>query len=87
MTRAEVIYEIEDFNEYSPNNNPTRIVNEIYDDFESKVCTNCEYHNGKLMICENYSNNRMKDGGVSTEKGSYLMADNDFGCNKFERID
>ena len=52
------------------------IIEEIFDDFESRVCKNCKHFTsfGKKMgigICSNFTKN--------------INVANDFGCNRFER--
>jgi len=47
-------------------------IDEIYDDFESRICKNCEYYKNGICVCDN----------------SLLVAyavDKDFGCNKFKK--
>ena len=49
------------------------LIDKIYDDFESRVCENCEYYS-RIGSCEN--------------KESYCfdqLVYDDFGCNRFER--
>jgi hypothetical protein len=75
-------FKVEDFNEYSPNNNPTRIVNEIYDDFESMTCDNCEYY------CT-VGNDECLEPEVREMLSAYgeypATPINGFGCNRFKR--
>lgn len=60
------------------------ILDKIYDDFESKTCERCIFHDKNLMICKNHSLNLMKDGGELLHNGMFLNVDNDFSCNKWE---
>ena len=47
------------------------IVSQIYDDFESRVCKNCEYYDSKYNICDALN----------------LVLPEEFGCNKFQRVE
>ena len=44
------------------------VIDNIYDDFESRICENCRYSNPVSYICQ--------------ELGG-LQLDKDFGCNQF----
>ena len=48
----------------------TRLVNDIYDDFESRVCSNCK-HKSDSSLCSV---------GIVYDN----TTDNTFGCNKFQ---
>ena len=58
------------------------LIDEIYDDFESRTCENCKYFidekGTKLQFC-----NARTVGGIIGWNGY----GKDFGCNKFERKD
>ncbi len=58
-----------------------KLINKIYDDFESRTCENCKYfideRNTRLQFC-----NARTEGGIIGWNGY----GKDFGCNKFERI-
>ena len=51
------------------------IVNEIFDDFENRICRNCKYliRTKKGLLCSHPINY------------DYIITDESFGCNKFER--
>ena len=51
-----------------------KIVNKIYDDFESRTCNNCVYYNSM-----NESSGLCEHLGLPE-----LGVDSDFGCNKWE---
>ena len=70
VIKAEVLLEVDNFLDNENDfNNIKKLINKIYDDFENKVCKNCE-HQTKL-ICKKLQN---------------LFGEN-FGCNRFERIE
>ena len=57
------------------------IVDEIYDDFESRVCKNCKYaekhENGDEHKCEILM--------ATTQEEAKKLIEVGFGCNRFER--
>ena len=66
--------------EWIPHFDEEKFVNEIYDDFESRTCENCNYFidekGTKFQFC-----NASTEGGIIGWNGY----GKDFGCNKFER--
>ena len=60
------------------------LVDEIYNDFESRTCENCEY-NELLNSGENACSNDYMVAEFNTYPQYPLIVDSDFGCNKFER--
>lgn len=65
MTREEAI----EFS-YTQGNGDDSTVHEIYDDFESRTCSNC---------------NLWGSCSIKLEDDSYVYFDKDFGCNQFKR--
>ena len=57
------------------------IIEEIFDDFESRVCKNCKYvgkhENGDEHKCEILM--------ATTREEAEKLIDEKFGCNRFER--
>lgn len=49
-----------------------KFINKLYNDFESRTCSNCEYFRASLRFCSK-----------SVSINGYT--DKDFGCNKFKR--
>jgi len=51
------------------------IVDEVYNDFESRICKNCKYFIKikKRLLCSHPINY------------DYIITDENFGCNRFER--
>ncbi len=51
------------------------IVNEIFDDFENRICRNCKYFikTKRELLCSNPVNY------------DYIITNKNFGCNRFER--
>ena len=78
MTREKVLQIIENMHGNIHLNTKAMIkqlINEIYDDFESRVCGNCEHFNNFYKTC------RMGYAFcIATKK-----VREDFGCNKFKR--
>ena len=83
MTREEAIYKVNnqvfeadyDTGLVMYPDSAVRIIKEIYDDFESRVCGNCEHFNNFYKTC------RMGYAFcIATKK-----VREDFGCNKFKR--
>ena len=55
-----------------------KLIDEIFDEFESRVCKNCKHFKSKSGLCGLWEN------GVMNE-ASFFNVDEDFGCNRFER--
>ena len=53
----------------------TNLINQIYDDFDSRICKNCKYW--KKYVNTSLCNEGTLDFIIETNE--------DFGCNKFER--
>jgi len=51
------------------------LIDEIYEEFESRVCANCEYLR-MFDICNN----------IDSYAYDCHISDLEFGCNKFERV-
>ena len=86
MTRKQALYEIEDYDEFSPNKNPSRIVNEIFDYFEkrnevwatiTRICKNCIHYTHNK-----YPDQSECDEGISMDEDINILEPN-FGCNMF----
>ena len=94
MTREEALYEIEDYDEFSPNKNPSRIVNEIFDYFETEIYSflpvfKCvDYSSKTCKDCNSYTHNKYPDQAYCDEGVSMdddiNMLEPDFGCNMFK---
>ena len=97
MTREEALKEREE-NYYSTigQENTTddveELINKIYDDFESRVCKNCEYirypkdktYEGKAKCMKNCSSSTTAV-IINGDYFEYTIVEPNFGCNKFER--
>ncbi len=59
-----------------------KLINRIYDDFESRVCKNCKYYNPAHKVCENRKNIQPFE---IDNKYVNIFTDGNFGCNRFER--
>jgi len=62
-------------------NNAITIINEIYGNFENRVCENCKHCFNSYFGLPGYfcGNDRTK-----SILGRYPVVDKDFGCNRFE---
>ena len=60
------------------------VINQIYDEFESRTCDNCRYRQtnnaNDMYWCINQY-------GANKYRNMDIRVDLDFGCNKFERKD
>jgi len=57
-------------------NNIFKLINKIYNDFESRTCKNCsQYKDGKCRIFQ----------GAKCKYTLDVIDDKNFGCNRFER--
>ena len=78
MIRSEALLEVDNFLDNENDfNNIRKLINKIYDDFESRVCKNCKYFvecNDGYHYCNNINNTGLN--GIITP---------DFGCNRFEK--
>lgn len=66
----------EEAKEYYKNIASPYVINEIYDDFESRTCENCKYcidDGSSGYVCKGMSD------------VIHISSIDDFGCNKFER--
>ena len=80
MTREEAIYKVNnqvfeadyDTGLVMYPDSAERIIKEIYDDFESRVCKNCFYYFEETCVCD--------ESPLVTE-----IVDENYGCNKFKR--
>ena len=80
MTREEAIYKVNnqvfeadyDTGLVMYPDSAVRIIKEIYDDFESRVCKNCFYYFEETCVCD--------ESPLVTE-----IVDENYGCNKFKR--
>ena len=58
------------------------LVNDIYDDFESRTCENCKhYSSGYCPANVFYIYNEL----IDKDEEIHLQCNKDFGCNKFEK--
>lgn len=72
MTREEALEGYEDDTRSMSKDYWTReIINEIYDDIESRICSNCVYY-------------KMTEGGYTCSLSTSYQ-EPDYGCNKFIR--
>jgi hypothetical protein len=73
MTREEVFFEVlkNRDGEVIEYGKVYEIINEIYDDFESRVCKNCFYYFEGTCVCD--------ESPLVTE-----IVDENYGCNKFK---
>lgn len=78
MTRDEAIYELGSAREgYLLKD----MINEIYDDFESRTCGNCVYYIPQKSICNNLHNEQIYQLPIRTD---LMQVTKNFGCNKFK---
>ena len=63
---------------YEQGNGDDLVVDEIYDDFESRICGNCKHWNKQVRMCDN------KDSFAYDAKATVVQGDS---CNKFEEKD
>ena len=55
------------------------LIDEIYDEFEDRICKNCKYYfDGR---CENHRVDEMID--PNSEFDYYIEVEKNFGCNRF----
>lgn len=82
MTREEAHNKMYDVwsDEIHYRSKPTDVMNEVYDDFESRTCENCKYAN----ICPDGGNTSATVNDCEMIKLTFYDYE-DFGCNKFER--
>ena len=77
MTRKEALNFLGIYGQITKNQYDVQ-VDKIYDDFESRICKNCEYWN-KYDECEKiYYHDNLAN-------REYIETNEDFSCNKFER--
>ena len=78
------------------------VIDDIYDNLESRICKNCKYFNKKYEYCSLFkaiwfdNNNTKETKEIISNKSAYMcvelgeevtfMVSKEFGCNKFERI-
>ena len=60
-------------------------IDEIYDDFESRVCKNCKYFNEDEGCTNELNTLKFKDMFGKWEEPLYLENMKNFGCNRFEK--
>ena len=78
MNREEALDEY--CNQFS---NMEETLNEVYDDFESRLCKNCKWY-----IYDTYFDSEHKDCAANNQAQSVVsFPPEDFGCNKFTRKD
>lgn len=63
-------------------------VNAIYDDIESRVCKNCKYYYETESLCNKMpeDDSWILDYMDRTVPNAQFCPDDDFGCNRFERV-
>ena len=51
------------------------LINEIYDNFDNRICKNCKY----------FGYNACYNDNICDTNGDYIITEEDFGCNRFKR--
>jgi len=83
MTREEAKSKIEHF---IHNDELMKIIDEIYDNFENRICINCKYCVYDEIECGyRCTNKHIRVSIFHNGSCSYFAPFKDFGCNRFER--
>ena len=87
MKREEAHIEIDKLSYFDDGNllvmavDTEKLVNKIYDDFESRTCENCLFKQEREYQCTNL---HINDKHPLKEADYWLHVNKDFGCNKWE---
>ena len=87
MTREEAIIQTKERYKYgiTTESDTLKLIDAIYDDFESRKCKNCKYFN-EVSSCEHEKNTQYLTTSIQFDEQTYYQMDTtkDFGCNRFE---